>query len=415
MPAGEPPLTYALASPQMAEENIAAVIVPDAAAVLGHLAATFYEEPSAALTCIGVVGARGARGVAFLTRAIMEATGQVAGLLTPLGYEVGGSLLSARGELWEPEEEDPTRGRSCTTPGWLAPYRGKYTPPAAPPHALQLQQLLAGVVDSGAETAVAEVAIASLAAGHLADARFDVAVFTGLGTPPPDGSAPEGFPDWAAYRAAAARLFASLSDPTRQRAIINADDPEADAMVAAAVGAKVLTYSGETQPAEGRPPADVYPLSLDLSIWDTALTLATPLGELTLRSALVGRQAVGDIAAAVAVGVALGVPLDLITTGVEALAGVPGQLESVDEGQPFAVIVDEARTPAAVERTLRAVRECGAQHVIAVLGCPGDGDKALRPVMGRTAHQLADVLIVRAPGLRGGLRLHSFIHAPAPR
>jgi hypothetical protein len=87
----------------------------------------------------------------------------------------------------------------------------------------------------------------------------------------------------------------------------------------------------------------------------------------------VGRQAVGDIAAAVAVGVALGVPLDVITAGVEALNGVPGQLESVDEGQPFAVIVDEACTPADVERTLKAVRDCGAQHIITVMGCPGDG------------------------------------------
>jgi UDP-N-acetylmuramoylalanine-D-glutamate ligase len=138
---------------------------------------------------------------------------------------------------------------------------------------------------------------------------------------------------------------------------------------------------------------------------------------------------VGDIAAAVAVGVALGVPLDVITAGVEALNGVPGQLESVDEGQPFAVIVDEARTPAELERTLKAVRDCGAQHIITVMGCQGDGcafalhaaplcslarlyvlvrlcltrmqnansDKDMRPVMGRTAHQLSDVLIVRAP------------------
>jgi UDP-N-acetylmuramoyl-L-alanyl-D-glutamate--2,6-diaminopimelate ligase len=156
-------------------------------------------------------------------------------------------------------------------------------------------------------------------------------------------------------------------------------------MRAAAAGAKVLTYSGElAQPAGA--PADVYPLSLDLSIWDTALTLATPLGEVTLRSALVGRAAVGDIAAAVAVGVALGVPLDVITAGVEALAGVPGQLESIDEGQPFAVIVDEAATPAALERALQAVRDCGAQHVITVMGCPGDRCAAGAAATLRCAH-----------------------------
>jgi UDP-N-acetylmuramyl tripeptide synthase len=233
---------------------------------------------------------------------------------------------------------------------------------------------------------VLEVCPSAAAAGALAHARLDVAVYAGLG-------APQGADGKAALAAQAedtqalAALFAAMSDPSRQRAVINADDPAAEAMVAAAsAGAKVLTYSGEPLlPGTATPAPDVYPLSLDLSIWDTALTLATPLGELTLRSALVGRQAVGNIAAAVAVGVALGVPLELIAAGVEGLGAVPGRLESVDEGQPFAVIVDEARSAVALQRTLQAVRDCGAQHIITVVGATGDRRGATRCLCGRAS------------------------------
>ena len=55
----------------------------------------------------------------------------------------------------------------------------------------------------------------------------------------------------------------------------------------------------------------------------------------------------------------LGVDEAAIKRGIEALAGVPGRFESVDAGQPFAVIVDYAHTPDSLENVLRAAREVG--------------------------------------------------------
>jgi UDP-N-acetylmuramyl tripeptide synthase len=46
---------------------------------------------------------------------------------------------------------------------------------------------------------------------------------------------------------------------------------------------------------------------------------------------IVGKINVTNIAAAVAVGVALEVPLDIIAAGVEAMEPVPGRMELVDE------------------------------------------------------------------------------------
>ncbi len=374
--------------------TIAAVLVPDASAVIHRLAKTFYEDPASALTTVCVTGAaESSTATSFLIRAVLAATQQQVALLTPLGYALGALKLTSRGAIWEPDEDDPTRDRLCTTPNFLAPYRGKYEAPTSPPDVLGVQQLLAGCVDAGAETAVLAAPVRSLRASALHACRFDVAVWTGAG----DGPAAED--DVVAAEA----LLAAMADPKTQRAVLCVDDGATHRLRAAAsAGARALTYSAQLDRpvADGSPLADVYPLSVDLSIWDTTVTLATPLGDITLRTALVGAHAVADIAAAVTVGIALGATVDTIVAGVESVRGVPGQLESIDEGQPFAVIVDGARTPMALEKALKTVRDCGAQNVITVVGATAGSDKAFRAALGRMAHQLSDVLIVRTCAAR---------------
>ncbi|HEY2073708.1 MAG TPA: cyanophycin synthetase, partial [Gaiellaceae bacterium] len=97
---------------------------------------------------------------------------------------------------------------------------------------------------------------------------------------------------------------------------------------------------------------------------------------------------------------ALGIDEDAIKRGIESVRGVPGRFESVDEGQPFAVIVDYAHKPDALEKVLRAAREMAQGRVLVVLGAGGDRDKGKRPVMGRIASELADVAIVTSDNPR---------------
>ena len=80
---------------------------------------------------------------------------------------------------------------------------------------------------------------------------------------------------------------------------------------------------------------------------------------------------------------------------------MPGRFESVEEGQPFAVIVDYAHKPGALENVLRTARELAARHrVICVVGAGGDRDRGKRPLMGRIASELADVAIVTSDNPR---------------
>jgi UDP-N-acetylmuramoyl-L-alanyl-D-glutamate--2,6-diaminopimelate ligase len=96
----------------------------------------------------------------------------------------------------------------------------------------------------------------------------------------------------------------------------------------------------------------------------------------------------------------LGVDEDAIRAGLEAVRGVPGRFEAVDEQQPFHVIVDYAHKPASLENVLRAARSLTRGRVICVFGCGGDRDREKRPLMGRIAHDLADVAIVTSDNPR---------------
>src|SRR5439155_24360643 len=77
----------------------------------------------------------------------------------------------------------------------------------------------------------------------------------------------------------------------------------------------------------------------------------------------------------------LGVPDEEIHAGIEAVRGVPGRFESIDAGQPFAVIVDYAHTPDSPENVLAAARELGDRLVVAV-GAGGARDRDERPLRG---------------------------------
>jgi UDP-N-acetylmuramyl-tripeptide synthetase len=96
----------------------------------------------------------------------------------------------------------------------------------------------------------------------------------------------------------------------------------------------------------------------------------------------------------------LGIDDDPIARGLEAVDGVPGRFEAVDEGQPFTVLVDYAHTPDSLENVLTTARELTSGRLICVFGCGGDRDREKRPIMGRIAAELSDVPIVTSDNPR---------------
>jgi UDP-N-acetylmuramoyl-L-alanyl-D-glutamate--2,6-diaminopimelate ligase len=90
----------------------------------------------------------------------------------------------------------------------------------------------------------------------------------------------------------------------------------------------------------------------------------------------------------------LGLPLQQGIKSIRNIRASPGRLEEVIVSGLARVIVDYAHTPDAVATALNAIRESGVRKLITVIGCGGDRDSSKRPIMGRVASQLSDVVII---------------------
>jgi UDP-N-acetylmuramoyl-L-alanyl-D-glutamate--2,6-diaminopimelate ligase len=225
------------------------------------------------------------------------------------------------------------------------------------PEAIDLQRLFRQMVDAGNGACAMEATSHASAQARLDGVRFAVLVFTNLAHDHLDfhGS-------MEAYFDAKRRLFEQA-----EHAVVNVGNVWGRRLAADLPGA--ITFDAAHDRLDAK---------------------------LKLRGSFNVENALGAAAAARA----LGIGEDAIREGIEAVSGVPGRLELVEEGQPFAVIVDYAHKPASLERVLQEVRELAAGRVICVFGCGGDRDREKRPVMGGIAAKLADVAIVTSDNPR---------------
>merc|ERR1712048_1370492 len=88
-------------------------------------------------------------------------------------------------------------------------------------------------------------------------------------------------------------------------------------------------------------------------------------------------------------------------TGIQAVTVVPGHYELIDNGQNFAVLVDNAHTPSALAKLLDSLRDCMPSRIILVFGCDGYEDKIERAYMGEISHYKADIVFVTNSSPRG--------------
>ena len=230
------------------------------------------------------------------------------------------------------------------------------------PEAIDLQRLFREMLDVGDRSCAMEASSHASVLHRLDRVRFRVLVFTNLSQDHLDFHG-----DMESYFQAKRRLF--LAEP-RPVAVVNAGDEW------------------------GRRLADELPDAIAFSADD-----AGELDGVDLK--LRGRFNVENALGALHAARALGIDDDAIRRGLESVRGVPGRFESVDAGQPFHVIVDYAHKPGALENVLHASRDLANGHrVLCVVGAGGDRDKGKRPLMGRLASELADVVIVTSDNPR---------------
>ena len=336
------------------------LIVPNPRLALAVLADFFYGQPSRRLQPVGVTGTNGKTTTTYLLERIWADNGVAAGVIGTIETRYGGKRAAMSG----------------TTPD-----------------ALELQRVLAAMVAAGMDRCVMEVSSHALEQGRVKGIRFRTAVFTNLSQDHLDYHR-----TMEAYEAAKGLLFARLGNDyglrsaDRHCAVFNADDPAAERL-ARLTAAEVLTYGIDR-------PADLRATDLATTAAGTSFTLVTLHGERRVSLRMVGKFNVYNALAALAAAYCEGIPLAAAVASLEAVPGVPGRMEIVDEGQPYAVIVDYAHTPDGLDNVLRTVRGLAAGRVICVFGCGGDRDRSKRPKMGKIAASLADLLVVTSDNPR---------------
>ncbi|HBU02375.1 MAG TPA: UDP-N-acetylmuramoyl-L-alanyl-D-glutamate--2,6-diaminopimelate ligase [Acidimicrobiaceae bacterium] len=253
----------------------------------------------------------------------------------------------------------------------LGTLSGARTTPESP----DLQRRLAEWRDDGVEIVAMEVSSHAIDQCRVDAMKFRVALFTNLSRDHLDyhGSMEE-------YFETKARLF----DPERcESAVVNLDSPHGRLLADAA-----------TVPTDGYSLDEVEELQLSVDgstfRW-MGHQISLPLGGLFNVSNALGAAHAARV---------LGVDDATIAEGLSLPLVVEGRFERVDAGQPFAIIVDYAHTPDGLEQLLRAAGEIVEGRVIVVFGCGGDRDPSKRSMMGETAAQRADSVIITADNSR---------------
>jgi UDP-N-acetylmuramoyl-L-alanyl-D-glutamate--2,6-diaminopimelate ligase len=339
-------------APASHDGPVAWVEVADARRAAALLARAWYSRPDEAMALVGITGTNGKTSVAFLVEAMATAAGRRAGRIGTVGASYGGTSLRA----------------DLTTPD-----------------AVDLYRLLAEMREAGVEVVALEVSSHALALRRVEGARFEAASFLNLGRDHLDF---HGTPE--AYFEAKASLVEGLGKGAT--AVLSADD-ERIAGLARRTPARVVTFGRSAS-------ADVRLLDERCSPEGCSARLETAWGSFPIRTPLVGRFQLENVAAAAALGLALGFGVAAIEQGAASVRAVPGRLEPVGPGSPFSVFVDYAHTPQALEKMLDAVREISPGRILLVFGCGGDRDRGKRPEMGRIAAEKADLVFLTSDNPR---------------
>ncbi len=335
--------------------GVAVVSAPASRPALSRASAWFYGYPATEMHVVGLTGTDGKTTTSYLVTSMLEAAGIKVGRLGTVDAYIGG-------------EQDTATARMTT------------------PEANEVQRLLRRMVDAGCDVAVVESTSHGLALNRLDDVDYDIAAFTNI-----TGDHLDFHETFEAYREAKAALFSALERSSdkglAKAAVVNDDDPSANFMLGQAPNARAVRYALDSETA------DVLARNIHLRADGSSFRLLTPVGPAEVEIHLPAIFNVLNALCAATVGMAFGLPPQLIAEGLGRCEGVPGRMERIDAGQPFEVVVDYAHTGDAVRKVLEVLREVTPGRLIIVVGAAGERDPGRRFGVGRAAAEGADFAV----------------------
>lgn len=331
--------------------SVPTIVAPDTRAALPWIAAEFYGHPSRSLPVIGITGTDGKTSTSYLVDHILRNASSVTGMVGTVSVRIAGETL-----------DHETRQTT--------------------PESLEVQRYLRTMADAGVDWAILEATSHGLALHRLDQVEFRIGAVTNITHEHLEfhGTVEQYWRDKAI-------LFERVSD-ARGTAVVNLDDEGARSVLAYCDGATVLTFSMAS------PQADIRAAGTVSGITGSRFDLVTPDGTAPVNLPMLGGFNVSNALCAAAIALAAGVSLPMVAEALHQPPTIPGRMFSVNEGQPFSVVVDYAHTPESLTKVLTLLRQLNPEgRLIAVSGSAGERDRTKRPLQGAASATLADISI----------------------
>ena len=336
--------------PEEHAEGVTYVVVESTESVVGIVATHFFGDPSRKLKLVGVTGTNGKTTIATLLYNMFRKFGHKCGLLSTVCNYI----------------EDEAIPADHTTPD-----------------PIELNRLLAKMVEAGCEYAFMECSSHAIAQKRIGGLKFAGGLFTNLTRDHLDYHKTV-----ENYRDAKKAFFDGLEKDAF--AITNADDKNGLYMVQN-TKAQVKTYSIRSM-------ADFKAKIIECHFEGMYLDINGK--EVGVQ--FIGKFNVSNLLAVYGAAVMLGKQPEDILVILSTLKSVSGRLEPIHSPEGYTTIVDYAHTPDALENVLNTINEVlnGKGKVITVCGAGGNRDKGKRPIMAQTAVKLSDKVIITSDNPR---------------
>ena len=346
--------------PEDIQNNITYITVASTEDAVGKAATVFYGDPSKKLKLVGVTGTNGKTTIATLLYNMFCQLGYHCGLLSTVCNYIDGEAVPA----------------SHTTPD-----------------PIELNQLLAKMVEKGCTYAFMECSSHAIAQKRIGGLKFVGGIFTNLTRDHLDYHK-----TFENYRDAKKAFFDGLSKDAF--AITNADDKNGMVMVQNCK-AQVKTYSTRSM-------ADFKARIIECHF--EGMYLEIDGREVGVQ--FIGKFNVSNLLAVYGAAVMLEQKPEDILLVLSALKSVSGRLEPIHSPEGYTAIVDYAHTPDALENVLNAIHEVlnthssegriqeKTGHIITVCGAGGNRDKGKRPLMAQEAVKQSDKVIITSDNPR---------------
>lgn len=330
-------------------KGVVFVQVANSDIALGVAASNFYGNPSHKLQLVGITGTNGKTTTVTLLHKMMRAMGVKAGLISTIVNRINDEEVAA----------------THTTPD-----------------AVELNRLLAMMVEKGCEYCFMEVSSHAIVQNRIAGLKFAGTIFSNITHDHLDFHK-----TMANYIAAKKQLFDNLGE--NAFALTNIDDKNGWVMVQNCK-ARVKTYSLQTV-------ADFRCKIIESTIHGQQLELNGK----QMWTPLVGRFNAYNITAIVATAILCGFDNDETLRIASTLHAAPGRFQYI-HGKGVTAIVDYAHTPDALQNVIDTINEVRErkQNLIVVVGCGGDRDPLKRPIMAKIAAEGCNHLILTSDNPR---------------